>query len=87
MIGSYTITISVKNSLFIVTMSDFRTIKKKKKKKKKKLAVYFIVLCAYMYINVIKHNLTALTSRTGFEKALGNQLSCGPLLVNMIRFW
>ena len=41
MIGSYTI--SVKNSLIVVTMFDFRTIKKTK------LAVYFIVLCAYIY--------------------------------------
>ena len=64
----------------MVTMSDFRTIRKKKK-----LAVYFIVVCAY--INVIKHNLIALTGKTDFEKALGNQLSRDPLLVNMIQYW
>ena len=70
----------------MVTMSDFRTIRKKKTKKKQKKTVYFIVVCAYTCINVIKHNLIALTGKTRFEKALGNQLSRDPLLVNMIRY-
>ena len=68
MIGSYTI--SVKNSLIVVTMSDFRTIRKN-----------FIVVCAY--INVIKHNLTG---KTGFEKALRNQLSPWSVLLQLQSF-